>query len=116
MELRIEAYQSSSGKQDAYDFITSQPDEASFKITKKLDQLSQYGVNFMVDKRDVKPINSHRPHFYELRVKACGTCYRLPFVIIKSTVILMFGFKKQTDKMEKKHLNLAINRAKEILN
>lgn len=113
MKLEINAYETSSGRKEAFEFIEKQSGEASFRITKALDNLQKYGLNFLLENGTVKQIKTTKNlSFYELKVSADDTFYRFPFVIKDSMVYLLFGFKKKTNKMEQRYLKLVTKRAR----
>lgn len=115
MKLKIDGYTTSSDRKPAFEYIEECSGEASSRIINELDNLEKYGLDFMLGNGAIKKIKTTKPPFFELKVFAENSFFRFPFVIKESIVYLLFGFKKKTNRMEQRHLKLAIKRAKEIL-
>lgn len=58
----------------------------------------------MLSAGDLKSLGSG---LYELKVKASGTFFRFPAAVKGETLILLDGFKKQKNKLEKKDIRKA---------
>ncbi len=107
MAINIRYHESNSGKIFIKDYIGSLDEKAQYEIYSFLQKFKN-DYRFRQSpycKKIVKDI-------FEIRIKV-KDCYRILYAFLyKDTVILLHIFKKKTNKIPKKDLNLAINRLK----
>ncbi|MCK5212022.1 type II toxin-antitoxin system RelE/ParE family toxin [Candidatus Parcubacteria bacterium] len=107
MGFNIYYHKSSSGRIFVKDYINSLDKKTQYEIFSFLQKFkSDYRFRQSpYCKKIIKDI-------FEIRIKV-RDCYRILFAFMyKDTVILLHIFKKKTNKISKKDLELAINRLK----
>lgn len=64
--------------------------------------------NRILINKDIKPIKSEKAKLFELRVQSKNDICRFFFVIERPNVIVLYGFTKKTQKIDKKDINAGI--------
>jgi len=105
-------YYKTSSRMPAYEYIKKQDDISVDRITKEMERLDKYGLDFALRDRTVKKIHPHP--IYELRVKVGRLKHRLLFTIKEQILWYVSGFMKKTSKTPKNEIDTAVKRAKEI--
>lgn len=112
--MKIEQWEDHRGIRPVEDFIVGQPSKAQAKIAWTIGLLENQGTNLLrTDHMTI--LHGYKPSLYELRVRTMGKFYRILFVILDNTAWFVHGFIKQTDKTPRKHINIAIKRAEELM-
>jgi len=106
-------YTTEKGENPVADFISGLSVKEEAKIFREIDLLQQEGIylNFP-HTSDIDGYKGLR----ELRIKFSSNNIRIIYFLhIKNTFILLHGFKKKTQKLPKKELEIAVNRMKDFL-
>jgi len=95
------------------DFISSLPHKEEAKVFREIDLLQQKGIylNFP-HSSDIEGYKGLR----ELRIRFSSNNIRIIYFLhIKNTFVLLHGFRKKTQRLPKKELEIAIIRMKDYL-
>ena len=106
-------YTTEKGDSPIGDFISSLPKKEEAKTLREIDLLEQKGIylNFP-HSSDIEGYKGLR----ELRIRFSSDNIRIIYFLdIKDTFVLLHGFRKKTQKLPKKELEIAITRMKDYL-
>jgi phage-related protein len=106
-------YTTEKGDSPIGDFVSSLPKKEEAKALREVDLLEQKGIylNFP-HSSDIEGYKGLR----ELRVRFSSDNIRIIYFLnIKDTFVLLHGFRKKTQKLPKKELEIAITRMKDYL-
>lgn len=97
---------------DVGDYLDNLPAKAQLQIVRKLDNLTTYGVRFIdLTKKVVEKIDRN---LYELKVKTKDFFCRIIFTFKQSVIWLLVAFPKKSNKIERKYLEKAKQRKKQL--
>lgn len=105
----IETYETGSGEKVVDEFIKRQQPQAKAKIAHTVKLLKQYGNKLGLPHS--KPLGSG---LYELRIRGKEELRIIYCFGRKKTTYLLHGFKKQTQDIPKRELDLAMYRMKSL--
>jgi len=108
--MKIYHYLSSSGKDLIEEYLNKQNKRVK-------DEIIAFIKEFQIERIFRKPPYSKKIHcdIFELRIKV-GDHYRILYAFFyKDSVILLHIFKKKTNKIPKKELDLALRRLKDYV-
>ncbi|MDO8515036.1 MAG: type II toxin-antitoxin system RelE/ParE family toxin [bacterium] len=109
MGCKIYFFQNDRGEEVVTKFIQQQEKAAISKISRKIDLLAQYG--FLLGMPHAKKITTD---LYELRIRGVEEL-RIIYGFNKGNAYLLHGFKKQTQEISGKDLDVASIRYKKLL-
>ncbi len=110
--MKIRYYLSSSGRSPVEEFILSLPESTQLEIFDALSLLDSGKVLEMPLSRNLSSI---RPGLHELRFRDKAGQVRVIYFIKKQVAIyLIHGFRKKTQEIPRKDLDIIVKRAKEI--
>jgi phage-related protein len=110
--VKIRYYLSSSGRSPVEEFILSLPESTQLEIFDALSLLDSGKVLEMPLSRNLSSI---RPGLHELRFRDKAGQVRVIYFIKKQVAIyLIHGFRKKTQEIPRKDLDIIVKRAKEI--
>ena len=110
---KVILYTTEKGDNPVGDFIDSLPKKEGAKVFREIDLLEQKGIylNFP-HSSDIEGYKGLR----ELRIRfSSDNISIIYFLNIKDTFVLLHGFRKKTQKLPKKELEIAITRMKDYL-
>lgn len=105
----IETYETSSGEKVVDEFIKKQQPQAKAKIAHIVKLLKQYGNRLILPHS--KALGSG---IYELRIKGQEEIRIIYCFTPQKTIYLLHGFKKQTQQIPSRELNIALQRMKSL--
>ena len=107
MKINIYYHKSNSGKIFVKDYIDSLDEKGKYEIYSFLQKFKE-DYRF----RKIPYCKKINKDIFEIRIKI-KDCYRMLYAFLyKDVVVLLHIFKKKTNKIPKKDLDLAINRLK----
>ena len=109
--MKVAFYKSASGRAPAQEFVDGLSDVDYRKIDTCIKAIRQYGLDalglefkFIADK------------LWEIKIRSVGGSYRLFYVTFQQEVmVILHGYKKQSQKAPIKELDIAKQRMKEVL-
>lgn len=107
----IEYYESSSGDKPVENFINSLEEKAQTKITRTLELLEEFGIRIGLPHAK-KLVGTP---LWELRVLGSDSIRIFYITKEQQSFLLLHGFKKKTQKTEKKEIKVALVRLSEYL-
>lgn len=105
MAWEIVSYESKRGDKPVEEFIKSLNDITGAKVTHNLDLLEKYGYQLRMP--HAKKIHKV---IYELRIRGTEDV-RILYVFKKRKIILLHGFKKKTNSLPGKEIEIAVKRS-----
>lgn len=109
--MRINFYQTSSGRSPVEDFIVALSKADKARFAEVLVGLGQFGLSYV--RVTFKPL---RGKLWEIKFSAPGGGYRMAYVIVDhDALVVLHAFKKTTNKTPLRDLDLAEKRMKEVL-
>lgn len=109
--MKIEFYETSSGRSPITDFFDKQPKRDQAVILAVLQDIVDEGYGAKGCQ-----FRQLQGKLWELKIKAPSGGYRLLYVTLnKDLLFVLHSFKKKTQKTPKKELDVARKRLKEIL-
>lgn len=101
--MKVELYQTESGKEVVAEFLGSLPAKEQAKVLRDIDLLAEFAPNLH------EPYTKHvEGPIWELRSKFSSNVYRIFYFIWREdTLVLLHGFTKKTQKMPRAELELA---------
>ena len=109
--MKIEFYETSSGRSPVTEFIDKQPKREQAIILAVLENICTYG--FGAKGATFKQLEGK---LWEIKIKTPAGGYRLLYVTIEAHLIyILHAFKKKTQKTPIKELAVARKRLKDIL-
>lgn len=106
----VKTIETSRGEKPVDEFINSKSQSAIAKITHALDLLEKYGNNLRMPHS--KQLDKN---LFELRIRGKEEL-RIFYCFRKRDIILLHGFKKQTQKTPQKEISTAIKRIRLLTN
>jgi phage-related protein len=98
------------------DFIESLPDNQAAKVLREISLFEKVGINSIYPQTS-KIVGSKYKGLWELRVRFGKNSIRIIYFLhIENTFVLLHGFKKKTNRISKRELEIAKNRMVEYLN
>ena len=98
------------------DFIENLPKKQGAKVLREISLFEKVGINSVYPQTS-KIIGSEYKDLWELRVRFGKNSIRIIYFLhIKDTFVLLHGFKKKTNKIPKRELEIAKNRMMEYKN
>lgn len=110
--MEINFYSTSRGTCHVKKFITDLNPKTVKKITRQLDLLEKYGVNFLTKSGTMKKLQGY--DIYELIIDFNNVCYRIFCVIRNTTCWLMHMFKKKSNATPFKEVSTTLSRIKDL--
>lgn len=105
----IEYYESARGDKPVEEFYNSLEEKTRVKVTKTLELLEEFGIH--IDHPHAKKLTG--TELWELRILGSDNT-RIFYVAQQGkTFLLLHGFKKKTQKTERKEIKLATERLQE---
>jgi phage-related protein len=108
MSWTISFYKTSRGEKPVEEFIKVQQLRARAKIGHLIELLKTYGHTL-----SVPHAKRLRSELYELRIRG-KVELRILYTFQKQTVILLHGFRKQTQKTPQKEIDIALKRIQSL--
>lgn len=105
----IETYETAGGEKVVDEFIKKQQPQTKAKIAHSVRLLKQYG-----NKLGLPHSKALGTGIYELRIRGREEIRILYCFLPRKTIYLLHGFKKQTQQIPSKHLEIAIQRMKSL--
>lgn len=109
MLWKIKVYESKRGEKPVEEFIKSCESQTIAKIAHHIDLLEKHGA--FLGMPHSKKLTAK---LYELRIRGTQEI-RIIYAFIKSNIYLLHAFKKQTQKISRKELNLSLGRFEELV-
>jgi len=110
--VKVRYYSSSAGRSPVEDFILSLPEPARLEI---FDAISLLDSGKTLEMPLSRNLSSIYPGLHELRLRDKAGQIRVIYFIRKQVAIyLVHGFRKKTQEIPRKDLDLIIKRLKEI--
>lgn len=108
--LQVLFYRTLSGHEPVREWLLSLPKEYKKLIGSDI-KIAQYG--WPIGMPLIKKVDT-KNKLWEVRTNLSDGIARVLFTVSDDTIILLHGFIKKTQKLEKKELNLAIKRRKDL--
>lgn len=105
----IETYETGSGEKIVDEFIKKQRPQAKAKIAHIVKLLKQYG-----NKLGLPHSKALGSGLYELRIRGKEELRIIYCFVPQKTIYLLHGFKKQTQQIPLKELDIALKRKKSL--
>jgi len=110
--VKIRYYLSSAGRSPVEDFILSLPEATRLEV---FDAISLVDSGKVLEMPLSRNLSNIRPGLHELRFRDKAGQVRVIYFIKKQVAIyLIHGFRKKTQEISRKDLDLIIKRLKEI--
>lgn len=110
--MEIGFYSTSGGTYHVKEFIEDLPPKTVKKITRQLELLEKYGLNFLTKSGTMKKLHGH--DIYEMVVDFNKVCYRIFCVIRNATCWLLHMFTKKSNSTPPKEISTALSRIKDL--
>ena len=110
--MKVRFYKSASGRVPARDFMLDLHESDRTKVLTTLAHVELSGLNnSSVIFRNIDG------KLWEIKIRGYDGSYRLFYVTLKGpTIVILHGYKKQSQKAPIKELDIAKQRMKEVLN
>lgn len=109
--MQVHFYCTPSGRSPIEDFIKALPKADQARFFEIIIGLEDYGLNY--SRVQIKPLQGK---IWEIKFRAKGGAYRILYVFVATDeMVLLHAFKKKTQKVPQKEVNLAEKRLKEVL-
>lgn len=105
----IEYYESHYGDKPVEDFIGSLEEKAQAKVTRTLELLEEFGIRIGLP--HAKKLGG--TSLWELRILGSDSLRIFYIAKEQQSFLLLHGFKKKTQKTEKKEIKIALDRLRE---
>lgn len=111
MKWKVKTYKTKTGKEPVKDFLRTLPSKEKAKVYDIIDNLITQGIQLGFPKTSaIKGCKKLR----ELRIVFGSNQVRIIYFLhIENTFILLHGFKKKTNKIPRKEVEIAIRRMEE---
>ena len=99
------------GSTPVIDFMLEQPADARARMQKSIDFFEKHGLK-LLGTHYLKKL--HGCELYELRIRFNKIAYRIIFSVVNKVAWLLHAFKKTSNGTPQRHIETALNRAKNI--
>lgn len=105
----IETYETESGEEIVDEFIKKQQPQTKAKIAHTIKLLKEYG-----NRLGLPHSKALGDGFYELRIRGKEEIRIIYGFAPQKTIYLLHGFKKKSEQMPRRELNVALQRMKNL--
>lgn len=106
---KIDYYESGAGNKPVEEFINSLEEKAQVKITRTLELLEEFGIT--ISASHAKKLTG--TPLWELRILGSDNLRIFYIAKHEHSFLLLHGFKKKTQKTEKREIKVALERLQE---